>query len=121
MLFALAAEYLPLLGTVVMEGNFRPGEHEPVLRALLARHAPVAAPRCCVVSRNRCGSNAWRRAQRMPRVIRDTGMRAWVAQAAVGGDAFLDIAGPRLLLAGDAIDPAHSCALIRSLANRQLV
>src|SRR5580658_9437343 len=38
-LFALAAEQLAHVGAVVLEANFRPGEHEPDFRALLARHA----------------------------------------------------------------------------------
>ena len=40
LLFALAQEQLALTGAVVLEGNFRPGEHEGAIRTLLARHAP---------------------------------------------------------------------------------
>jgi predicted kinase len=120
-LFALAAEYLAALGTVVMEGNFRPGEHEPVLRALLARHAPAACTQ--VLCRVPEPLRQQRLAARAADAARHPGHRdgVWVAQAPVSGDGFLDIAGPRLLLAGDTFDPAHSCALIRSLTNRQLV
>jgi predicted kinase len=120
-LFALAAEYLPLLGTVVMEGNFRPGEHEPVLQALLARHAPVSCTQ--VLCRIPEPLRQERLAARAADAARHPGHRdgTWGAQAPVSGDAFLDIAGPRLVLAGEAFDPAHSCALIHSLTNRQLV
>jgi predicted kinase len=120
-LFALASAHLPLLGTVVLEGNFRPGEHEPVLRALLAAHAPVSCTQ--VLCRVPEPLRQERLAARAADAARHPGHRdgAWVAQAPVSGDAFLDIAGPRLVLAGDAFDPAHSCALIRSLTNRQLV
>jgi hypothetical protein len=45
----------------------------------------------------------------------------WVAQAAVEADGFLDIAGSQRVEAGDRSEPTHSCALIRSLTNRQLV
>src|SRR5580692_12881415 len=38
-LFALAQEQLARFGTVVLEGNFRPGEHERAVQALLARQA----------------------------------------------------------------------------------
>jgi predicted kinase len=120
-LFALADEYLPPLGTVVIEGNFRPGEHEPELRALLARHEPMSCTQllCRVPEPLR----QERLAARAADAARHPGHRdgVWVAQAGVSGDGFLDIAGPRLILAGDTLDPAHSCALIHSLINRQLV
>ncbi len=120
-LFALVDECLPLLGTVVIEGNFRPGEHEPLLRALLARHEPVSCTQ--VLCRVREPLRQERLAARAADAARHPGHRDgdWVAQAGVSGDGFLDIAGPRLLLAGDTFDPAHSCALIHSLTNRQLV
>ena len=120
-LFALADEYLPLLGTVVIEGNFRPGEHEPVLRGLLARHAPVTCTQ--VLCRVAEPLRQERLEARAADTARHPGHRdgVWVAQAPVSGDGFLDLAGPRLVLAGDTFDPAHSCALIRSLTNRQLV
>ncbi|HEY6454778.1 MAG TPA: AAA family ATPase [Steroidobacteraceae bacterium] len=120
-LFALADEYLPLLGTVVMEGNFRPGEHAPVLQSLLVRHAPVACTQ--VLCRVPEALRQERLAARAADPARHSGHRdgIWVAPAALGDDGFVDIAGPRLVLAGDTIDPAHSCALIHSLTNRQLV
>jgi predicted kinase len=120
-LFALADECLALLGTVVIEGNFRPGEHEPVLRALLARHAPVACTQ--VLCRVPEPLRQERLAARTADTARHSGHRDgdWVAQAGVSADGYLDIAGPRLLHAGDVFDPAHSCALIRSLTHRQLV
>jgi predicted kinase len=120
-LFALADEYLPLLGTVVLEGNFRPGEHEPLLQGLLAQHAPVACTQ--VLCRAPESLRQERLAARAADPARHPGHRdgVWVAQAGPGGDGFLDIAGSRRVDAGDTFDPAHSCALIRSLSNRQLV
>src|SRR5580658_1848152 len=35
-LFGLADEHLAQAGAVLLEGNFRPGEHEPAVQALLA-------------------------------------------------------------------------------------
>jgi predicted kinase len=120
-LFALAEEYLPLLGTVVIEGNLRPGEHEPKVQALLARHAPVSCTQ--VLCRVPEPLRQERLAARAADAARHPGHRdgVWVAPAPLSGDGFLDLAGPRLLLAGDTFDPAHSCALIHSLTNRQLV
>ena len=120
-LFALADEYLPRLGTLVLEGNFRPGEHEPVLRALLARHAPVACTQ--VLCRAPEPLRQERLAARAADPARHPAHRdgVWVAQAGVGGDGFLDLAGSQQVDAGDTSDPAHSCALIRSLTIRQLV
>ena len=120
-LFALATEYLPLLGTVVLEGNFRPGEHEPPLRALLARHAPVSCTQ--VLCRVPEALRQERLAARAADAARHPGHRdgAGVAQAPVSGDEFVDLAGERLVVPGDTFDPAHSCALIHSLTNRQLV
>jgi predicted kinase len=120
-LFALADEYLALLGALVMEGNFRPGEHEPVLRALWARHAPVSCTQ--VLCRVPEPLRQQRLAARAADAARHRGHRDgdWVARAGTGGDGFLDIDGPRLLHAGDAFDPAQSCALIHSLTNPHLV
>jgi predicted kinase len=120
-LFALADEYLPQLRTVVLEGNFRPGEHEPRLQALLARHAPAACTQ--VLCRVPEPLRQQRLAARATDAARHPGHRddVWAAQAGVSGDGFLDIGGPRWVHLGDTFDPAHSCALIRSLTNRQLV
>jgi predicted kinase len=105
-LFALADEYLPLLGTVVLEGNFRPGEHEPALAALLARHAPVSCTQ--MLCRVPEALRQERLAARAADPARHPGHRdgVWVAQAGISGDGFLDIAGSRLLVAGDTLDPA---------------
>jgi predicted kinase len=120
-LFALADEFLARPGALVLEGNFRPGEHEPALRALLARHAPVSCAQLLCHSAEPLRQQ--RLAARAADATRHPGHRDadWVAPAAVGGDGFLDIAGPRLLHAGDTFDPAQSCALIHSLTNRHLV
>lgn len=119
-LFALAGQQLELGGAVVVEGNFRPGEHEPALRALLARHglAQLAQILC-----------------RAPEALRQERLRAraadpdrhpghrdatWVAAIGRQGDGFLDIPGPRLVHDSGAA-AADGPALIRSLGNRHLV
>jgi predicted kinase len=119
-LFALAQEQLAAVGAVVLEGNFRPGEHEDALRALLAPHAALSAQVLCRVPEP---LRQARLAARAADATRHPGHRdaVWVAQAAAAGDGFLDLEGPRYLHDGAMFDPAHGSELIRSLANRQLV
>jgi glucokinase len=120
-LFALAAEQLQATGVVVLEGNFRPGEHEAAVRALLARHAQQG---CVQVL---CRASESLRQKRLRARAVDAGRHPghqdaeWVAQADRSGDGFLDIAGPQLIHDSDVTDPQSGCARIRSLANRQLV
>jgi predicted kinase len=120
-LFALAAEQLASVGAVVLEGNFRPGEHEPDFRALLARHALESCAQ--VLCRSAEPLRQTRLQARGADGSRHPGHQdaAWVAAAGLGGDAFLDLPGPRFVHDGGASDPIPACALIHSLANRQLV
>jgi predicted kinase len=120
-LFALAGQHLQQAGAVVLEGNFRPGEHEAALCALLARHAPQE---CIQVL---CRAPETLRQQRLLARAADAARHpghqdaGWVASADQRSDAFLDIAGPRFIHDSGVSDPQSGCALIRSLANRQLV
>ncbi len=120
-LFALAAEQLALTGAVVLEGNFRPGEHEHAMQGLLARHAPMS---CTQVL---CRAPEPLRQQRLQARAADDRRHpghqdaAWVAQSDRSGDAFLGIAGLQLIHDGGATEPVAGCALIHSLANRHLV
>jgi predicted kinase len=120
-LFALAAEQLAQEGAVLLEGNFRPGEHEGAVQALLARHVPMACTQ--VLCRAPEPLRQQRLQARAQDAARHPGHRdaAWVAHADRSGDAFLEIAGPRFVYDGAAADPAAGCALIHSLANRHLV
>ena len=120
-LFALADEHLAQAGAVLLEGNFRPGEHEGAVQALLARHVPMACTQ--VLCRAPEPLRQQRLQARAQDAARHPGHRdaAWVAHAARGDDAFLDIAGPQLVHDGEATEPAAGCALIHSLANRHLV
>jgi hypothetical protein len=87
----------------------------------LPRHAPVACIQ--VLCRAPEPQRQERLAARAADPARHPGHRdgAWVAQSGVAGDGFLDLAGSQKVHAGDTSDPAHGCALIRSLTNRQLV
>jgi predicted kinase len=119
-LFALGAAQVEAVGTVVLEGNFRPGEHETVLRALLARHSASCTQVLCRVP------EALRQARLKARAAdatRHPGHRdaLWVAQAGATGDGFLELEGRRCIHDGALFDPEHGSELIRSLANRQLV
>jgi predicted kinase len=118
-LFALADAQLAALGAVVLEGNFRAGEHEPALRALLGRHAVACTQVLC----------------RVPEPLRQTRLKARAADptrhpghkdgvwatAVTQADGFLDLEGPRHLHDGAMVETAHGSALIRSLTQRQLV
>jgi predicted kinase len=120
-LFSLAREQLAQLGTVVLEGNFRPGEHERAVRALLASHPLTSCTQ--ILCR---APEALRHRRLQERALdpqRHPGHRdaAWGTQSDVRGDAFLDLEGPRLLHDGAAPDPQAGSALIRSLAQRHLV
>jgi len=120
-LFALAAEQLALVDAVVLEGNFRPGEHEPDFRALLARHALESCAQ--VLCRIPEPLRQARLQARTADSARHSGHRdaAWGAAAALDSDAFLDLPGPRLVQDGGTTDPIPARALIHSLANRHLV
>ena len=120
-LFALAHEQLAAVGTVVLEGNFRPGEHERAVRALLARRALHSCTQilCRVPEPLRQG----RLQARATEQTRHPGHRdaAWATQAGVRGDAFLDLDGPRYVHDGATSAPLAGSTLIRSLINGHLV
>jgi len=120
-LFALLEQHLAHVGAVVLEGNFRPGEHEPTLTQLLVRHGRSSCAQ--ILCRAPEAVRQERLRARAADTTRHAGHRdaSWVAQAQPNGDAFLEIAGPRLVHDSGATDPASGCALIRSLANRHLV
>jgi predicted kinase len=120
-LFALAHEQLASVGTVVLEGNFRPGEHERDVQALLARRALRACTQ--ILCRVPEPLRQMRLQARASGSLRHPGHQdaAWVAQAGVGGDVFLNLDGPRFVHDGAMVAPLAGCALIRSLINGHLV
>jgi predicted kinase len=120
-LFALAGQHLDEVGTLVLEGNFRPGEHESALSALLVRHAPQGCIQ--VLCRAPEALRQQRLLARAADAARHPGHRdaVWVAAADQRSDAFLDLPGPRYVHDGGVTDPKAGPALIRSLANQHLV
>ncbi|HTV80395.1 MAG TPA: AAA family ATPase [Steroidobacteraceae bacterium] len=120
-LFALAAEQLGRDAAIVLEGNFRPGEHEAAVRALLAGQP---APPCVQVL---CRAPEALRQERLRARAGDAARHAghqdaaWVAVADPRGDAFLEVPGPRLIHDSGVTDLDAACALVRSLAQQHLV
>jgi predicted kinase len=121
-LFALADEQLEHAGSVVLEGNFRPGEHEAAVRAVLVRHALESCIQ--VLCRAPEPLRQERLLARAADPTRHPGHQdaGWVMQAAdVRADGYLDVPGARYLHDSGMVDPDAGRALIRSLSNRQLV
>jgi predicted kinase len=120
-LFALADEQLALTGAVVLEGNFRPGEHERAMHGLLGRHLPMSCTQ--VLCRAPEALRQQRLQARSAQGMRHAGHRdaAWVAQSDRSGDAFLELAGPQFIHDGAQPQALAGCALIHSLAKRHLV
>ena len=101
LLFALADEHLAVTGAVVLDGNFRPGEHEQAVQGLLARHVPMSCTQ--VLCRVAEPLRQERLQARAGDGTRHPGHQdaAWVAQAHGSADAFLAIEGPRFVLCTD--------------------
>ena len=119
-LFALADVQLDAMGSVVLEGNFRPGEHEPALQSLLSRHAPLPCTQVLVRA-----AEALRQSRLLARATdtaRHPGHRdvSWVTQSDLRCDAFLALPGSQHLHDG-AMTDLSGCALIHSLAKPHLV
>jgi predicted kinase len=96
-MFRLAAEWARGGHRFILEGNFRPGEHEPPLRAALAS-VPAVQFLCRVPEAERLS----RLAARQTDPSRHAGHRPGEQQSATGSaigmnrsDAFLDLAGDR--------------------------
>ncbi len=97
-LFALARELLTTGGGLILEGNFRAGEHEPeFLRVLPANAQPAVA-----ITQVLCRVEESLRIERLQRRAVDPSRHAGhrdaelVAMGAEGGAAFLDIPGRRV-------------------------
>jgi predicted kinase len=109
-LFAVMHELLSAELDVILEGNLRPGEHEPLLAAL--RSAQVLQVLCRVAEPARLARLSQRGAQGM----RHAGHRD--AELALGaptsGDAYLDLPGERLAFdSGEAADASQLDAIDR--------
>ena len=108
-LFALARELVAARVSFVLEGNFRPGEHESPLRTVLERGAPAvsAAQILCRVTEP---VRLERLAARVGDPSRHPGHRD--AELRTAGDrrsdAFLDLPAERFLYDGSGRDPGAS-------------
>jgi hypothetical protein len=110
-LFAMLHELLDMGLDVLIEGNFRPGEHETPLRSFSARIAQIL---CSADEPERLA----RLAARASDPARHAGHRdAETAQLAVpaGADGFLDIPGARLRCTMQGSNSTHPQALFSSI------
>jgi predicted kinase len=109
-LFAVTRELLAAGLDVILEGNFRPGEHEPLLTA-------IAAPRVVqVLCRVEESTRLARLTQRRADGTRHHGHRdiELALRAQRSGDAFLDLPGERLAFdSGEATDASQLHAIDR--------
>ncbi|MGQ0835204.1 MAG: AAA family ATPase [Gammaproteobacteria bacterium] len=101
-LAAIATELLRAGGSCIIEGNFRTGEHDALLRPLLAESGVVAQVLCRVDERERIARLRARRhdARRHPG-HRDF-EQADAPPAGRSADAFLDLPGERLTFGANA-------------------
>ena len=93
--FAIASELYAAGTSMLLEGNFRPGEHEDALR-----QACPAADFCQVLCRVAESERLARLARRQSDPVRHAGHRDHMlatAPPAMRGDTFLDLSGKRLV------------------------
>jgi predicted kinase len=111
-LFALAAELRAAAQCVVLEGNFRPGEHEERLRALAAG-ARFVQVLCCAPAPLRRERLAARAAD--PRRHAGHADRVLIEEPSASG--FLDLPGDRIRY--DSAAPGGASALIETLFGQE--
>jgi predicted kinase len=113
LLFALTPKLLAAHGLLLLEGNFRAGEHEPPLRRLLERSAASLAQVLCVAN---TATRAARLAARVADPDRHPGHRDRQIDAAAGPAAgFLELPGQRLRFDSDADWARELTALVATL------
>jgi predicted kinase len=99
LLFAYAPRLLSAQRLLLMEGNFRPGEHEPALQAVVSASAAGLAQILCRADAATCAS---RLAARATDPGRHPGHRDRDLDAAAARPAgFLELAGPRWVFNSD--------------------
>jgi len=99
LLFAYAPRLLSVRRLLLLEGNFRAGEHEPALAAMLSASAAGMAQILCQAA---AATRAARLAARAADPSRHQGHRDRETDlAASGGASFLDLPGPRWLFSSD--------------------
>ena len=112
LLFAFAARLLAAARPLLLEGNFRPGEHEPPLRALLAGGDVQLAQVLCEAA---AATRAARLAARAGDARRHAGHRDATLAVSSGASGFLDLPGPRLRFDSDAPEERQLAALYAAL------
>jgi predicted kinase len=113
LLFAYAPRLLSPQRLLLLEGNFRAGEHEPALRALMPASGAGLAQILCRAEAATCASRLVARAHDPGR---HPGHRDREQDpAAVQGAAFLDLAGPRWLFHSDTQTEAAWLQLCRCI------
>ena len=113
LLFAYAPRLLSAQRLLLMEANFRPGEHEAALAGLLTAGAAQLAQVLCRADAVTCAA---RLAARAEDPSRHPGHRDREIDAAAGGNArFLDLPGPRWLFSGDSPGEGEWLALCRHI------
>jgi predicted kinase len=113
LLFAFAPRLLAVQRLLLMEGNFRPGEHEPALAAVLSAAGAALGQVLCRADRGVCAARIAARAadpQRHPG-HRDRDLDPAASAAAD----FLDLPGPRWQFSSDLAGEGEWLALCRQL------
>ena len=90
-MFSLARELLASGDSLILEGNFRSGEHEAPLRAALPPHSPNIIQVLCRVEEGE------RRARILSRIRHPGHQDAHQLERVAACDAFLELAGERRL------------------------
>jgi predicted kinase len=113
LLFAYAPRLLSRQRLLLLEGNFRTGEHEVSLAAILSSSAAGMAQILCQAD---AATRAARLAARAADPSRHAGHRDCETDtAASGGATFLDLPGPRWLFSSDTPGPRQWQALRRRI------
>jgi predicted kinase len=112
LLFAYAPRLLSVQRLLLLEGNFRAGEHEAALKAVLsARDADMAQILCQADA----GTCAARLAARAADPSRHPGHRDREFDAAASRASFLALPGPRWVFSSDAAGESEWLALCRRI------
>ncbi|MGH8230801.1 MAG: AAA family ATPase [Steroidobacteraceae bacterium] len=113
LLFQWGARLLSAQPLLLMDGNFRPGEHEPAVRTLLSAAAARSAQVLCVAGPD---IRAARLAARAAEPDRHPGHRdQQLSLGPLAPTGFLDLPGPRLRFGTDRDEPQELARLCDQL------
>jgi predicted kinase len=117
LLFQFASRLLPSAGVLLLEGNFRAGEHEGQLHSLIECNAASVVQVLCVASAAVRGARLLERAQDHRRHPGHRDDRLAAGLAAGPDAAFLDLPGPRLRFDSEAPWEREFAHLVQELSN----